>query len=103
MYPNIDMVRTGQKLKELISAAGYDVKAIQSYLHLSCPQPIYRWFKGKTLPTVEHLYALSRLLEVHMEELLVSKSYPVYVLDYDKYNSKIVQLDCYYERLCNYA
>ena len=32
---------------------------------------IYRWFKGSILPSVEHLCALSRLLDVHMEDLLV--------------------------------
>lgn len=78
MYPNIDMKRTGQRLKERIDAAGYDVKYVQNYLHLSCPQPVYRWFKGKTLPTVNHLYALSRLLQVHMEELLVPERQPVF-------------------------
>ena len=44
---------------------------IQKYLHLSCPQSIYRWYKGKILPLVEHLCALSRLLNIHIEELLV--------------------------------
>ena len=71
MYQPIDKVRTGMKLKLLLRMAGYDVKYIQEYLHLSCPQAIYRWFKGKILPSVEHLCALSRLLGVHMEDLLV--------------------------------
>ncbi len=71
MYKPIDQVKTGIKLKMLLKAAGYDVKYIQEYLHLSCPQSIYRWFKGKVLPSVEHLFALSKLLNVHMEELLV--------------------------------
>ena len=47
------------------------MKFVQEYLHLSCPQPIYRWFKGKILPSIENLYALGRLLGIHMEELLV--------------------------------
>ena len=47
------------------------MRDIQKYLHLSFPQSIYRWFKGKILPSVEHLCALSRLLNVHMEEFLV--------------------------------
>lgn len=51
--------------------SGYDVKYIQEYLHLSCPQSIYRWFKGRALPSAEHLCALSKLLNVHMENLLV--------------------------------
>ena len=71
MYQPIDQVKTGIKLKMMLRAAGYNVKDIQEYLHLSCPQSIYRWFKGKILPSVDHLCALSRLLNVHMEELLV--------------------------------
>ena len=71
MYQPIDQVKTGIKLKMLLKAAGYDVKFIQEYLHLSCPQSIYRWLKGKMLPSVEHLCALSKLLNVHMEDLLV--------------------------------
>ncbi|MBQ2986352.1 MAG: helix-turn-helix transcriptional regulator [Tyzzerella sp.] len=53
--------------------SGYTVKDIQEYLQLSCPQPIYRWFKGMMLPTVDHLYALSILFGIHMEELIVPK------------------------------
>ena len=67
----IDMEQTGLRLKQAVLAAGYDVKTLQKYLHLSCPQPIYRWFKGKLLPSVDHLLVLSRLLNVHMEDLLV--------------------------------
>lgn len=71
MYQPIDQTQTGIKLKMMLKAAGYEVKYIQEYLHLSCPQSIYRWFKGKVLPSVEHLCALSKLLNVHMEDLLV--------------------------------
>ena len=71
MYQPIDQIKTGIKLKKMLETAGYSVKDIQEYLHLSCPQSIYRWFKGKILPSVDHLYALSRLLNVHMEDLLV--------------------------------
>lgn len=71
MYRPIDQTKTGMKLKKMLETAGYSVKDIQKYLHLTCPQSIYRWFKGKILPSVDHLYALSRLLNVHMEDLLV--------------------------------
>ena len=71
MYQTIDLEKTGIKLKTMLKAAGYDVKFMQEYLHLACPQPIYRWFKGKVLPSVENLCAISKLLGVHMEELLV--------------------------------
>lgn len=70
-YPNINLEKTGTLLREKVSEQGYTVKDIQEYLGLSCPQPVYRWFKGKMLPSLDHLLMLSRILEVHMEELLV--------------------------------
>lgn len=73
IYANIDMEQSGQKIKQMIQKSGYSVKEIQNYLHLSCPQPVYRWFHGQVLPTVDHLFMLSRLLGVHMEEFLVVK------------------------------
>lgn len=77
IYPNIDMQRTGIRLKEFIQKNGYCVADIQEYLHLSCPQPVYRWFKGMILPSVDHLLMLSELLGVHMEDLLVKKQNPL--------------------------
>lgn len=68
----IDMKRTGKHLKQLIMDAGYNVSDIQKFLELSCPQPVYRWYKGKALPTVDHLLILSILLGKHMEELIVT-------------------------------
>jgi transcriptional regulator with XRE-family HTH domain len=71
VYPNINMEKTGLLLKKKITEQGYSVKDIQKYLQLSCPQPIYRWFKGKVMPSLDHLLMLSRILKVHMEDLLV--------------------------------
>ena len=73
-YPGIDLAGTGRRLEELVSKNGLSVKKIQDMLHLSCPQPVYRWMRGQTLPTVDHLYALARIFSIHMEELLVQKS-----------------------------
>ena len=80
-YPNIDMQRTGRKLKSMIETAGYTPRMIQEYLHLSCVQPIYRWYKGIILPSVDHLFMLSELLGVHMEEMLVKKSADFFAYD----------------------
>ena len=70
---SIDLRRTGLKLQKLTRQNGYSVKDIQKYLCLSCPQPVYRWFKGSILPSVDNLLRLSELFHVHMEELLVKK------------------------------
>ena len=73
-YPNIDMQKTGKRIRHFIEKAGYNPRMIQEYLHLSCVQPIYRWYKGSILPSVDHLFILSELLGVHMEDLLVKKN-----------------------------
>ncbi|SKA72602.1 hypothetical protein SAMN02745111_02386 [Eubacterium uniforme] len=64
MYENIDMKKTGFLLKETIEKNGYTVKDIQNILHLSCPQPIYRWIKGRILPSVDHLVCIEHVAEV---------------------------------------
>ena len=100
MYPNIDLEKTGIKLKTMIKASGYTVKYIQEYLCLACPQSIYKWFKGKALPSVENLHALSALLNVHMEDLLVFETqhltyFPCEVIS-DNFTKRLL---CYYNYL----
>lgn len=85
-YPNIDMTKTGLQLKKHMIRAGLSVKDIQTYLHLSCPQPIYRWIRGSILPSVDHLLMLSELFGVHMEELLVKKMRDERILDINFYD-----------------
>ena len=82
---SIDMVETGKILKKLAQRSGYSVKDIQQYLGLSCPQPVYRWYKGVILPSVDNLLRLSELYQVHMEKLLVKTGY---ICDYDVKKTK---------------
>lgn len=74
VYRDVDMKRTGKRIKMLMEEKGISVKEMQKKLYLSCPQPIYRWFQGKILPSVNHLYMLSKILDVHMEEMIVEKT-----------------------------
>ena len=85
-YQNIDMQKTGRKLKRIIESEGYTPRMIQEYLHLSCVQPIYRWYKGLILPSVDHLFMLSELLNVHMEDFLVKKNERPIIYDVEQYN-----------------
>ena len=100
-YPNIDMKRTGRKIKYMIESAGYTPRMIQEYLHLSCVQPIYRWYKGLILPSVDHLFTLSELLNVHMEDFIVKKNEKSFLYDFKKGYSKNAQkrLMLYWERI----
>ena len=69
----LDVILTGKKIHDVIHESGFTVKEIQGMLDLSCPQPIYRWMHGNTLPSVDNLYRLSRILKMHMEDMLVER------------------------------
>ena len=100
-YQNIDMQQTGRKLKHMIDSAGYTPRIIQDYLQLSCVQPIYRWYKGKILPSVDHLLMLSELLNVHMEDLLVKKNVVPVVYDIEQCYAQAAQerFIAYYKKI----
>ena len=71
-FPVIDPAATGANIVRLRRARGLSVRDLQAYFGFEEPQAIYKWQKGKSLPSVDNLYALGALLEVPMEEILVS-------------------------------
>ena len=77
-YPVIDAAATGRNLRRLRlekgnREKGTSVKELQEYLGLSCPQGVYQWQAGRGLPSVDNLYAVSRLWGVSMNEILVER------------------------------
>ncbi len=76
-YPQIDMQKTGELLRVLCARKGISVRDIQDSLGLASNQAVYDWFNGKTLPTLNNFLALSRILEMKMEDMLVISSDPV--------------------------
>lgn len=52
----LDAVLTGRKIGHAIEKGGYSIKELQGKLGLSCPQPIYRWISGRTMPSIDNLY-----------------------------------------------
>lgn len=69
--PSLNLVATGHRIAELREARGFSVRDLQDYFGFDAPQAIYKWQKGQSLPSVDNLYALSVLLEVPMEQILV--------------------------------
>lgn len=71
-YPVIDPVATGRNIMRLRLERGLTVRDLQAFFGFEEPQAIYKWQSGKSLPTVDNLYALSALLGVRMDEILVA-------------------------------
>ena len=72
-FPVIDLKATGKKIQALCKQAGYTPVKLKRILRLSCVQTVYKWFHGQNVPSMENFYALSLLLGVKMEDLLVLK------------------------------
>lgn len=69
--PVIDMEKTGRRLQEIIEGKGYTVKQLQKLLSISSHQSIYSWYNGMTIPSVDNFVALSKLLGIPIDDLVV--------------------------------
>lgn len=70
-FPIIDPVATGRNIMSLRQKRGLSVRDLQAYFGFEEPQAIYKWQRGKSLPSVDNLYALGVLLEVPLDEILI--------------------------------
>ena len=70
--PVIDMVRTGQNIARLRKQAGLSVRDLQDIFGFATPQAIYKWQQGAALPTIDNLVALAAVLQVRMDDILVT-------------------------------
>ena len=76
-FPVIDPVATGANICRLRKDRGLTVRDLQQYFGFEEPQAIYKWQRGQSLPSVDNLYALSALLQVPMNEIIISTSHIV--------------------------
>ena len=70
--PVIDLIATGQNIKNLRVAAGISVRDLQSILGFTNPQAIYKWQNGDSLPSIDNLVILAAVLGVTIDEILVT-------------------------------
>ena len=70
--PVIDMVRTGQNIARLRKQAGLSVRDLQDVFGFATPQAIYKWQQGVALPTIDNLVVLAAVLQVRLDDILVT-------------------------------
>lgn len=73
-FPVIDPVATGENIRRLRRERGLTVRDLQAFFGFEEPQAIYKWQRGKSLPSVDNLYALSVILDVSMDDIIVSRT-----------------------------
>ena len=70
-FQTLNLKETGNRIHTLRVNCGYTVEEIAGYMGFTGPQAVYKWEWGKSLPTVDNLYALSKLFGVTIEKILV--------------------------------
>jgi len=69
-YPVLDAVATGAKIRELRMANHLTVSQVARYMGFESDNAVYKWQKGESLPTVDNLYALSKLFDTSIDCIL---------------------------------
>lgn len=75
-YPVIDMAATGRRIQAECAGRGYSARMIQELFGIGSIQSVYNWFKGKQIPSLDNMLALSWLLGMPIEELVICKNAP---------------------------
>ena len=63
-FPTIDKVKTGKQIRHLMDSLGLTVMDVQKYMGLATQQAVYHWLNGRSLPSIDNVYALSELFRV---------------------------------------
>lgn len=69
--PVIDLEATGNNIKDLIKNNGLKVKDVANTFGFASPYPVYKWQNGESLPALENLVMLAKLLNVTIDELII--------------------------------
>ena len=100
MFPTINLRETGVNLHRIMDKRGITPKDIKEFLNLGSIQTVYNWCNGLNMPTVDHLYALSQLLQVSIDEIICGNRKaivpePIVIIE----NPRTRRLYAYYKQL----
>lgn len=79
--PVLDLEATGSKIKTIMKQRGVSPRQLQLIMDFPYVQTIYNWFAGKNMPTIDNLVVLAQLLDVTMDDLIVTRTVDVEIDD----------------------
>ncbi len=72
-YPVVDMKKTGRRIRELMKSNNIRTKDIVEYMGFESEQSVYKWLRGDSLPKVDNLFALSKLFNTSMDNIIMEQ------------------------------
>lgn len=70
----IDKKATGRRIQRMLADRGIVVAELQEQMGLESPQSIYKWLNSRSLPSLNNLCLLARLLSVSIEDIVVFRA-----------------------------
>ena len=68
MNISINLEKTGKRIRELVRESGYSVRELMRMTGVTTEQAIYKWYRGKSLPSEEVQLVLCEILGVGLTE-----------------------------------
>lgn len=69
----IDFYETGLRIDKFRNEAGLTVREMQDIFGFGTPQAIYKWLRGKSLPSLDNFVILASILGKTIDDILVVK------------------------------
>lgn len=76
MHRILDRDSTCRHIKRISDENGATIGLLSEEMNVS-KQTVYAWFSGKKLPSIDHLIELADILNISIDELIVTKPYSV--------------------------
>ena len=71
VFLSVEPAATGRRILALMPGRGLCVRDLADACGFGKPQAVYKWLNGQSLPSIENLVILSRVLGASIENILV--------------------------------
>ncbi len=71
--PVIDLPATCKNLRRIFDEKGYTISEIREEIGLESAQAVYKWFSGKSLPSIDNLIIISDRLGIPLDDIIIKK------------------------------
>ena len=67
---SIDTKTTGSNIKKLMQTNNISVLQLQTMFGFNTPQAIYKWLRGRNMPTVDNLVNLAGIFNCNIDDII---------------------------------
>jgi transcriptional regulator with XRE-family HTH domain len=74
VYPVLDPIATGERIRELRKQNNLKVREVSEYMGFESEQAVFKWQRGDSMPTLDNMLALSRLFKTSIDDIVCERN-----------------------------